>query len=291
MTIRLAIVDGHTLTRFGVRQLIVQHADIEIVGECSSAAEARALVSQVRPEVVTIDTVLPDGDGLRLSREFRDRDPRLGIVVLTSHRESDMLFLAMEAGASAFVPKTAPVEEVLGAIRHAAVAASSFTATGLAEALTRRRAAQERLALSPREMEVLVLLRDGLSVPAIAAAMFIGQSTAKTYVARLYYKLGATNRTQALMTAMHHGLLRFGQGPGDDAEPVAGDPGPEAAVVSADSHPARLGQRGHDGDGAASWRPRGQAAADSTGRHMVMVARGRVAGAGGERHVLEVLVR
>ena len=101
------------------------------------------------------------------------------------------------------------LEEVLCAIRHAAVAASCFTASGLAMAVARRRAMQDRLALSPRETEVLRLLNDGLSVPAIASQMFISLSTAKTYVARLYEKLGAANRAQALMAALHHGLIQY----------------------------------------------------------------------------------
>ena len=96
---------------------------------------------------------------------------------------------------------------MISAIRHAAVAANSFTASGLAVAIARRRAAQERLALSPREAQVLRLLRDGLSIPAISMAMFISQSTTKTYVARLYEKLGAANRSQALMKAVRHGLI------------------------------------------------------------------------------------
>lgn len=209
MTIRLAIVDGHTLTRYGLCQLVAQHDDIEVVGECGSVADAPGLIEQERPDVVTMDATLPDGDGMRLARDFRDRHADLGIVMLTSRGEDDLLFRALETGASAFVAKTAPVEEVIAAIRHAAVAASSFTAAGLATAITRRRAHSERLALSPREGEVLGLLRDGLSVPAIAVAMFISTSTAKTYVARLYDKLGAANRAQALMTAMRYGLISY----------------------------------------------------------------------------------
>ena len=171
----------------------------------------------LRPDVVTVDVVLPDGDGLRLAREFRDRYPDLGIVMLTSQQADDVLFRALENGVSAFVAKTAPLDEVLGAIRHAAVAASSFTASGLATAVARRRTTQDRLALSPRETEVLRLLHDGLSVPAIALEMFISMSTAKTYVARLYEKLGAANRAQALMAAMHHGLIQYHQ---DAASPA-----------------------------------------------------------------------
>jgi DNA-binding NarL/FixJ family response regulator len=207
MPIRLAIVDGHTLTRYGLRELILQYSDIEIVAECTSAGEASRVVGDVWPDVVTIDVALPDSDGLQLAREFRDRHAGLGIVILTSKGEDDVLFRALETGASAFVAKTAPVDEVISAIRHAAVAANSFTASGLAVAIARRRSAQERLALSPREAEVLGLLRDGLSIPAISMAMFISQSTTKTYVARLYEKLGAANRSQALMTAVRHGLI------------------------------------------------------------------------------------
>lgn len=213
MPIRLSIVDGQTLTRYGLHELVSRHSDIEIVAECQSAAEAPDMVAATRPDVVTIDVVLPDGDGLQLARELRDRYGDLGIVMLTSVQEDDVLFRALENGASAFVAKSAPLVEVLSAIRHAAVAASSFTASGLATAVARRRATQDRLALSPRETEVLRLLHDGLSVPAIAVEMFISVSTAKTYVARLYEKLGAANRAQALMTAMHHGLIQYHQDP------------------------------------------------------------------------------
>jgi DNA-binding NarL/FixJ family response regulator len=209
MPIRLAIVDGHTLTRYGLNELIAQHSDIEVVAECTSACDASSVIGTVRPDVVTVDVTLPDGNGLQLAREFRDRYADLGIVILTSHGEDDVLFRALETGASAFVAKTAPVEEVLAAIRHAAVAASSFTASGLAVALARRRNMQEQIALSPREMAVLRLLRDGMSIPAIAVAMFISKSTAKTYVARLYDKLGAANRAQALMAAIRYGLIHY----------------------------------------------------------------------------------
>jgi DNA-binding NarL/FixJ family response regulator len=207
VTIRLAVVESQTLVRYGLRELISQHPDIEIVAECVSAAGAPEKLGLACPDVVTVDVSLPDGDGLRLARELRDRRADLGIVILTSHDEDDVLFRALETGVSAFVAKSAPVEEVLAAIRHSAVAASSFTASGLATALSRRRGTAERFVLSTREMEVLRLLRDGLSVPAIAVEMYISYSTAKTYVARVYQKLGAANRAQALMAAVQHGLV------------------------------------------------------------------------------------
>jgi DNA-binding NarL/FixJ family response regulator len=209
MTIRVAVIDGHTLTRYGLCGLVAQHPDLEVVAEIGLAGDAQTMVAASGPDVVTLDVALPDGDGLRLARDLRDRYPDLGIVLLTSDGQDDVLFRALETGVSAFVTKTAPTGEVLAAIRHAAVAASSFTATGLALALARRAStAGSRLALSPREQQVLDMLGKGYSVPAIARSMYVSQSTAKTYVSRLYDKLGASNRTQALMTALRQGLIQ-----------------------------------------------------------------------------------
>jgi DNA-binding NarL/FixJ family response regulator len=280
MPISLAIVDGHTLTRYGLRGLIAQQPDIEIVAEAGSAADAASAVAGSRPDVVTVDVALPDGNGLRLAREFRDRDAGLGIVLLTSRDEDDVLFRALETGVSAFVAKTAPVEEVLAAIRHAAVAASSFTAAGLAVALARRRAVQERLALSAREAEVLRLLSDGLSIPAIAMTMFISQSTTKTYVARLYEKLGVTNRAQALMTAVQFDLI--GHEAGTDGRfarvPGGAFPGRAGGALS-----GKAGGMAPMGGASAAAAKRGAARATPAplrrGQKVgLAVARGRAAG-------------
>jgi DNA-binding NarL/FixJ family response regulator len=210
MPIRLAVLDGHTLTRYALAHLAREYQDLEVVGFCGTAAGAMELVQRTNPDVVTVDVALPDGDGLVLSRNLRDRYASIGIVLLTSRDEDDVLFRALETGVSAFVPKTAPVEEILAAIRHAGVAAGSFTAVGLAGALDRRRLAGDGLMLSRREQEVLHLLQQGLSIPAVAQAMFVSVSTVKTYVARLYEKLGASNRAQALMAALELGLIRAG---------------------------------------------------------------------------------
>jgi DNA-binding NarL/FixJ family response regulator len=211
MAIRLLVVDGHPLIRWGLARVADDQDDLQCVGEADSAVEALALVAACTPDVVTVDVALPDQNGLALARELRDRYPNLGIVVLTSQDEDDVLFRALDTGVSAFVPKTAPVPEILAAIRHAAVAASSFTATGLAGAMRRRAEVPGRTALSPREREVLTLLQDGLSVPAIARTLYLSPSTAKTYVARVYEKLGACNRAQALMAAVRLGLAEAHQ--------------------------------------------------------------------------------
>jgi DNA-binding NarL/FixJ family response regulator len=203
---RVVVVDAHPLTRWGLCELIGQQPDIEVLGEAGSAAEATSRVAALRPDVVSIGISLPDGNGLDLARALRDRYQSLGIVILTSLGEDDVLFRALETGVSAFVSKQAPVVEILGAIRHASVASSSFSASGLADALRRRTKLQATCMLSPRERQVLGLLTEGMSVPAIAASLYLSTSTAKTYVARLYEKLGAGNRSQALMTAVSLGL-------------------------------------------------------------------------------------
>ncbi|MDX3664373.1 response regulator transcription factor [Streptomyces sp. ID05-26A] len=208
---RVVVVDGHALTRFGLKMLAARETDLLVVDEADTAAGAPAVIAAASPDVVTVGVGLPDGNGLRLARELRDRYPALGIVVLTSRGEDDVLFRALETGASAFVCKTAPVEEILCALRHAAVAASSFTATGLATAMARRQTAD--LLLSPREREVLNLLGEGESIPKIARILFVSPSTAKTYVSRLYDKLGVSNRAQALMAALKAGLIQSNAAP------------------------------------------------------------------------------
>lgn len=205
--VRLLVVDGHPVIRSGLARVADGQPDLHVVGEAGTVAEALSLAAALAPDVVSIGTTLGDGNGLELARELRDRYTGLGIVILTSRGEDDVLFRALETGASAFVSKQAALSEVVAAIRHAAVAASSFSAAGLAQALQRRQELSAQLALSPREREVLHLLQEGQSVPAIAATLYISLSTAKTYVARLYEKLGATNRATALMAAVRLGLV------------------------------------------------------------------------------------
>jgi len=203
----LLVVDGHPVIRSGLARVADGQPDLDVVGEAGTLAEALRMADALAPDVVSIGTTLGDGNGLELARELRDRYAGLGIVILTSKGEDDVLFRALETGASAFVSKEAALTEVVGAIRHAAVAALSFTAAGLVHALRRKQETAERLALSPRESQVLSLLQEGHSVPAIAATLYISLSTAKTYVARLYEKLGATNRATALMAAVRLGFV------------------------------------------------------------------------------------
>ncbi|MGZ6826168.1 MAG: response regulator transcription factor [Mycobacteriales bacterium] len=206
---RVLLVDDHELIRHGLRRAFEQHADVEVVGEAGTVADALRLHLLDAPDVVVCDVRLPDGNGLDVTRELRKRAPQLGIVLLTMYAGDDQLFAALEAGASAFVPKSAPADEVVAAARHAFASPLSFTSGDMAAAMTRR-LNPTGPQLSPRERDVLALLAEGLPVSAIARKLFISESTTKTHMSKVYEKLGAANRAQALMTALRTGLITNG---------------------------------------------------------------------------------
>jgi DNA-binding NarL/FixJ family response regulator len=205
MTIRLVAVDEHVLLRLGLTRVVAGVPDIDLVGEAGSIAEALRVVAETRPDVVTIDASLADSDGIGLAARLRTERPDLGVVLLSAVGDDNLLYRAMDAGLSAFVPKAAPIPAILSAIRQAALAPQTFSAPGLSAALTRRRGQQSLL--SQREREVLALMRDGLSLPTIAVRLEVSEATVKTYVSRLYSKLRVNNRSQALMAAVNQGLL------------------------------------------------------------------------------------
>lgn len=206
MTITVLLVDDHELIREGLRRALEREADMEVVAEAASVAEGIAMGRKDDPTVAIVDLRLPDGNGLDIVRALREQSADMGIVVLTMYAGDNQLFDALDAGASAFVPKSAPAEEIVAAARHAASSPRSFTSADLAEAMKRRTSPQGPQ-LSPREREVLQLLADGMGVSQISRQLFISDSTTKTHISKLYDKLGAGNRAQALMTALRLGLL------------------------------------------------------------------------------------
>ena len=206
MSRTVLLVDDHELIRQGLRRAFERTEDFTVLGEADSVATALAIIRATPPDVVIFDVRLPDGSGLDAAKKVREDNPTMGIVVLTMYAGDDQLFGALEAGASAFVPKDAPAEDVISAARHAAVSPRAFTANDLAGAM-QRRLSPTGPQLSPREREVLGLLADGLGVAAISKQLYISESTTKTHISKVYEKLGAANRAQALMTAMRLGII------------------------------------------------------------------------------------
>lgn len=204
MPIRLITVDAVTLVRLGYQTAVASHPDLHLVGQAAGAAEALRLVGALRPDAVAVDVELLDGDGLSLATTLRAEHPRLGLV-LTGPAQDELIFQALSAGLSAYMPRHETATSLISVIRHAAKTPTSFTAPNLATALARQKA--RSAALSPREEQVLQHLHNGQSLAAIAARLELTESTVRTHVARLYGKLGASNRAQALALAVHHRLL------------------------------------------------------------------------------------
>ncbi|MGB8649204.1 MAG: response regulator transcription factor [Mycobacteriales bacterium] len=207
--ITVLLVDDHELIRQGLRRAFEREDDITVSGEAATVAEALELVESLSPDVVVLDVRLPDGDGLEAAKRIRASHPRTGIVILTMYGGDGPLFSALEAGASAFLNKDAPSAEVVAAARHAAANPTAFSSADLAAAM-RRRLEPTGPRLSTREREVLTLLAEGLPIAALAAQLYISESTAKTHISKVYEKLGASNRAQALMVAIRLGLVNAG---------------------------------------------------------------------------------
>ena len=200
------LIDDHELIRQGLAGAFGQADGFEVIGQGASVGEGMALAAQLHPDVVVTDVRLPDGSGLDVVRALRKGDKRIGLVVLTMDAGDEQLFAAMDAGASGFVAKSAPTSTVISAARQATVSPLTFTCTGLAEAMLRRMSSGAPR-LSDRERQVLDLLAEGLGVSGIASRLYLSESTAKSHIGRIYDKLGAANRAQALVAAMRLGLI------------------------------------------------------------------------------------
>jgi DNA-binding NarL/FixJ family response regulator len=191
MAVRLVTLDPTTLSQLGYRTAVAVCPDITLVGQAGNVVEGLALIADLVPDVVAMDLQLP---GLEVARKLRADHPSLG-VIMTGPCQDQPLDLCLEAGLSGYVPYTASVELLMSAVRHAAVAPTSFTAPDLALALSRRRVPSP---LSPREQELFTQLSTGASLAAIAGRLSLTESTVRTYLARLYDKLDVRTREDAL---------------------------------------------------------------------------------------------
>ena len=202
----VVLVDDHELIRHGLVGAFTRSGDFQVVGQAGTVADALAVVRKTQPDVIVTDVRLPDGSGLDIVRDQRKARPGVGLVVLTMYAGDDQIFAAMDAGASAFVGKDAPATEVIGAAKQAAIAPRTFACVGLGEAMMRKMNSTVPR-LSDREHQILALLAEGFGVTAISGKLYISDSTTKSHIAKIYEKLGAANRAQALVTAMRMGLI------------------------------------------------------------------------------------
>jgi NarL family two-component system response regulator LiaR len=212
--IRVLIVDDHQVVRQGLRFVLEQEPDVEVVGECADGTAAIAAIRAIRPDVVLLDMVMPGLDGMGVLHVLREEADGPAVIVLTSFPAEDRVVDAVRAGASSYLPKTTDVDRVVEAVRAAAEGGSVLD-PGVAALLVRQVRDSDGDGplgrLSAREREVLASLSRGRSNREIARALSLGEQTVKSYVSSILAKLGLQDRTQAAIFGLQHGLVPLGE--------------------------------------------------------------------------------
>jgi DNA-binding NarL/FixJ family response regulator len=217
--IRVLLADDQRLVRSGFRMILRDDPELEVIGEAGDGEEAVALAGELRPDVVLMDVRMPKLDGIEATQRILETpEPRPRVIVLTTFDLDEYVYAALRAGASGFLLKDAPEEQLGAAIRIAAEGGSTFAPSVTRRLIERFAEAGETPAppsldeLTPRELEVLRMLARGLSNPEIAAELVVSEHTVKTHVARVLSKLGLRDRVQAVILAYECGLVRPGGG-------------------------------------------------------------------------------
>jgi DNA-binding NarL/FixJ family response regulator len=210
--IRVLIVDDHAVVRTGLKVFLDLQPDMEVVGEAADGSEGVAMARRLEPDVILMDLLMPNMDGVTAIGRIKSERPETEIVTMTSFIEEEKVTSALEAGASGYVLKDAEAEEVAAAVRAAyagEVHLDPAVARLLAQRMRDRKSPKDEPAepLTEREKDVLRLLGQGMSNKDIGATLFITERTARTYVSNILGKLGLASRTQAALYAVEHKLV------------------------------------------------------------------------------------
>jgi NarL family two-component system response regulator LiaR len=202
------IVDDHPIVRNGLEASLLADPDLELFGMAKSGAEAMVLCKDSTPDVILMDLVMPDMDGLETTRAILDRHPQVKIIILTSFPEEDLVQRALQSGAIGYLLKNVSISTLSNAIRSAYSGQSTLSPEAT-EVLIQSKSKSQNLGndLSSRELQVLALVAEGLSNEEIAEQLVISPYTVKNHVSACISKLGANNRTQAVKIAIDNGLL------------------------------------------------------------------------------------
>ena len=203
--IRVLVADDHPIVRSGIVALLESADDLVVVGTASTGLEAVELALELGPDIVLMDLRMPGIDGDEATARILAARSDIRVVVLTTYETDASILTAIEAGASGYLLKAAPQEEILAGIRS--VARGEVALAPSIAAMLVNRVKQPAISLSAREKEVLALVSDGLSNPAIAKRLFLSEATVKTHLLHAFEKLEVSDRTRAVTKAMELGLL------------------------------------------------------------------------------------
>lgn len=206
--IRLVIVDDHPVVRAGLVGMLSDQPGFDVVGEASDGDQAVRIAAATRPDVVLMDLRMPGVDGVAATERIVAADGATRVLILTTYESDDQILAAIEAGASGYLLKAAPQDEIVAGIRSVAEGQTALSPQVAVRLVQRMRQTEPPPAtLSPRELDVLRLVAAGNSNKQIAVALGIGESTVKTHLLKVFDKLGVTDRTRAATLAMERGLL------------------------------------------------------------------------------------
>lgn len=206
--IRVIVADDHPIVRSGIVGLIALDTGLEVVAQASDGAEAVELAARLRPDVVLMDLRMPGTSGIEATARITEDLPDVRVLVLTTYETDDDILGAIEAGASGYLLKAAPHEEIVAGIRSVAEGHTVLAPSIAATLVTRMRSERvDRPTLSARELEVLRLVAAGHSNPEIGRELFIGEATVKTHLLHVFEKLGVSDRTRAVTLALELGIL------------------------------------------------------------------------------------
>lgn len=211
--ITVLLVDDHAMVRQGVRTFLETQADLSVVGEAGSGKGAVELAAQHVPDVILMDLIMPDMDGVEATRKVKQVSPRSQVVVLTSYHEDEHIFPALKAGALSYVLKDMSAEELAEAVRKAARGEAVLHPRVAARVIQELQGLRSDKVnpfteLSERELEVLKLIADGMSNAKMAARLVLSEKTIKGHVSNILSKLHLVDRTQAAVYAWREGIVR-----------------------------------------------------------------------------------
>ena len=206
--VRLVICDDHPVVRSGLRAMLEKRSGFEVVGEAADGAEAVELARRHRPDVVLMDLRMPGMNGVEATEGIKAENPHTHVLVLTTYETDADVLRAVEKGATGFLLKDVPPEDLFAAIRNAAQGKSPLAPSVAARLMQRMRGSEEGT-LSQREIEILQLVAEGMNNRAIARRLLVSESTVKAHMLHTFSKLGVSDRTAAVTTALKRGIMRL----------------------------------------------------------------------------------